>query len=345
MRWQHLYIAGTGTYFPEGVETAEEAVAAGRYSPDEHAANGIRAVRTAGADEAPPVMAARAGARAVERSGHATGEVSLVLHSCMGYQGQDFWTPAHYVQRETVGGTGAAMEIRQGSNGGLAALELAAAHVAGRPDVTAALLTTGDAFRLPYVDRWRTESQQVYGDAGTALVLSGREGIARLRSTASRSAPELEPLYRGTDGWSASPDRDRWPLDLRTRTRRYLLADPFRYDAVIARTGECLDLVVREALADADAKPSEVAFVVHPAIGQTIVEHSYVGPLGIAPDRTVYGWARDYGHLGAGDQFAGIDHLLATGRADRGDLILVLGVGIGYMWTAAVVEVLAAPGW
>lgn len=345
MRWQHLYIAGTGTYFPEAVETAEQAIAGGRYSADEHAANGLRAVRTAGADEAPAVMAARAGAQAVERSGHAAKDVSLVLHACMGYQGQDFWTPAHYVQRETVGGIGPAIEIRQGSNGGLAALELAAAHVAGRPDVTAALLTTGDAFRLPYVDRWRTESQQVYGDAGTALVLSGREGVARVRSTASRSAPDLEPLYRGSDGWSASAEQDSWPLDLRSRTRNYLLADPFRYDEVIARTGENLDLVVSEALADADTKSAELAFVVHPAIGQTIVEHSYVGQLGIAPDRTVYEWARDYGHLGAGDQFAGLDHLLTAGRVDRGDLVLVLGVGIGYMWTAAVVEVLAAPGW
>nr|QVT76746.1 ketoacyl-ACP synthase III family protein [Streptomyces sp.] len=345
MRWQHLYLAGSGTYFPERVETAEDAMAAGRYSLDEHTANGIRAVRTAGEDEAPAVMAARAGHRALERSGHAAEDFSLVLHACMGYQGRDFWTPAHYVQRETVGGHGPAVEIRQGSNGGLAALELAAAQLTARPGTTAALITTGDAFRLPYVDRWRTENQQVYGDAGTAAVLSRREGVARLRSTASRSVPALEPVYRGTGEWSVAPDPGEWPLDLRTRTRNYLLADPFRYDEVIARTAESLDLVVREALADADAELEEMAFVVHPAIGRTIVEHSYIGGLGLAPERTVYAWAQDYGHLGAGDQLAGVDHLLAGGRAGRGDLILTIGVGIGHLWTAAVFEVLDTPGW
>ncbi|MFD4757009.1 ketoacyl-ACP synthase III family protein [Streptomyces sp. NPDC058426] len=345
MRWNHLYLAGTGAYFPEHVERAEEAIAAGRYSAEEHASNGIRSVRTAGKDEAPAVLAARAGQRAVERSEHAAEDFTWVLHGCMGYQGRDFWTPAHYVQRETVGGHGPAVEIRQGSNGGLAALELAAAQLTARPDATAALITTGDAFRLPYVDRWRTETQQVYGDAGTAVVLSRRGGVARLRSTASRSVPALEPLYRGMGGWSAGPDPAEWPVDLRTRTRDYLLADPFRYDEVIARTGESLELVVRQALADADTKLGEVAFVVHPAIGRTIVEYSYVAQLGINPERTVYAWARDYGHLGAGDQFAGLDHLLAGGRAGRGDLILTIGVGIGYLWTAAVFEVLRAPGW
>ncbi|MCJ1681154.1 ketoacyl-ACP synthase III family protein [Streptomyces sp. APSN-46.1] len=345
MRWQNLYIAGSGTYFPEGVETAEEAIAAGRYSTAEHAANGIRAVRTAGESEAPPVMAATAGRLAVERSGHAAEDFSLVLHGCMGHQGQDFWTPAHYVQRETVGGHGPAIEIRQGSNGGLAGLELAASQLTARPNATAALITTGDAFQSPYVDRWRTENQQVYGDGGTALVLSNREGFARLRSTSSRSEPELEPVYRGTGGWTPAPDQAAWPVDLRGRTREYLLADPFRYDDVIARTGKSLDLVVRDALADADAALDDVAFVVHPAIGETIVEYSYFGQLGIGRERTAYDWARDFGHLGAGDQFAGIDHLVASGRAARGDLLLAIGVGIGYMWTAAVVEVLDSPGW
>lgn len=48
MRWDNVYVAGLGAHLPEQVETAEEAVAAGRYDAEEARANGIRAVRVAG---------------------------------------------------------------------------------------------------------------------------------------------------------------------------------------------------------------------------------------------------------------------------------------------------------
>lgn len=342
MRWSDLYIAGSGCYFPARNETAEQAIAAGRYSPEDRVANGIRMVRVANEDEAPPVMAAEAGRRAVARSGHAPEDFCLVLHACLGHQGQDLWTPAHFVQRETVG-AGAAIEVRQGSNGGLAALELAASYLAARPAETAALITTADAFHLPYIDRWATENQQVYGDGATALVLSSTGGFASLMATATRSAPELEPMYRGA-GWTTAPHSANGPIDLRARTREYLLADPFRYDLVIERIEENLRQVVADVLDEADMRLEDVRFVLHPAIGQTIVDHSYWRLLGVDRARTGYDWALDYGHLGAGDQFAALNMLVEGGRLNPGDLLLAVGAGIGYMWTAAVIEVTGRPG-
>src|SRR3954447_7633845 len=115
MRWDNLYVAGLGAYLPQQVQTAEEAVALGQYDAEESIGNGIRAVRVASDEEAPPVMAASAGNQAVKRSGIANEDFGLVLHASIGHQGQEFWTPANYVQNETVGGTGSALEIKQGS--------------------------------------------------------------------------------------------------------------------------------------------------------------------------------------------------------------------------------------
>src|SRR4051812_41302340 len=115
VRWDNLYLAGVGAYLPDQAQTAEEAIAAGRYSEAANESNGIRAVRLASDDEPGPVMAAAAGRQAVARSGHDKDEFGLVVHACVGHPGRDFWTPAHYVQDQTVGGSGAAVELRQGS--------------------------------------------------------------------------------------------------------------------------------------------------------------------------------------------------------------------------------------
>ena len=75
-------------------------------------------------------------------------------------------------------------------------------------------------------------------------------------------------------------------------------------------------------------------------MGAARLARTYYEPLGIAADRTAWDRAREVGHLGAGDPFCGLHHLLRTGRARPGDAGLLLGVGAGFSWGAAVVEVL-----
>ncbi|MFG2134419.1 ketoacyl-ACP synthase III family protein [Streptomyces sp. NPDC048751] len=345
MRWDNVYVAGLGAYLPETVETADQAVAAGRYDAEEAKANGIRAVRVASADEPGPVMAAAAGKQAVERAGLPADRYGVVLHACVGHQGQDFWTPVNYVQNEAVGGSGLTIEVRQGSNGGLAGVELAASHLAARQDPQAALVTTGDAFRLPYFDRWGTDSQQVYGDGAGAIVLSNRGGFARLRSTASYSDSSLEPIYRGTEGWTDGPFLDGKPVDLRTRKTDYLLKEEGAYDRVIQQMTKHASSVLQEALDDADAKLSDARFFVHANIAETIAEFSFYSLLGVDRATTVYDWGQDLGHMGAGDQLIGINHVVEAREPRPGDLLVTMGVGVGFMWTVAVLEFLDTPKW
>jgi hypothetical protein len=206
VRWENLYVAGTGSALPSRIETAQDAVAAGRYTDRARAVSGYRAVRVAAEDEPGPVLAARAGRQALERSGLRPEDVGLVLHAYSGHQGRDVWSPASYVEHEVLGGGGApAYEVRQGCNGGLSALELAASHLTARPGSKAALITSGDAFHLPYLDRWNTDEQMVYGDGGGAAVLSTGGGIARILATASVSDSSLEIMDRGLGPWTRAP--------------------------------------------------------------------------------------------------------------------------------------------
>ncbi|WP_329564285.1 ketoacyl-ACP synthase III family protein [Kitasatospora sp. NBC_01266] len=344
MRWENLYIAGLGAYLPEHEVTAEQAVAAGQYDADRAKANGIRAVRVASHEETGPVMAAAAARQAIARSGHPNEEFGLVLHSGIGHQGQDFWSPAHYVQQETVGGDGAAIEYRQGSNGGLAGVELAASYIASRPDVTAALVTAGDSFKLPYIDRWNSDDQTVYGDGAGAIVLSGRGGFARIRATASISEPSLEAIYRGAD-WTDIPFETGRPADIHARKGVWLSRQENSYEAAMGRIGEKLALVLNKALADADTKLPDTQWFIHGNIAQPVAEWGFYRPLGLSLSQTTYDWGKGLGHMGGADHLISLNHLFETGRPKAGDLIVAVGVGHGFMWTVAVVEVLETPSW
>ena len=339
MKWENLYIAGLGSCLPPG-RSAADAVAAGEFDAREHAEYQVRAVTVAPPGVPAVDLAVRAARQALDRSGVRAADVDLVLHASMYHQGQDLWTPAHYIQREVLGGGALALEVGQGANGGLAATELAASHLAARPGADAVLVTCADSFQLPGFDRWRSDSECVFGDGAAALVLSRRGGPLRLRSTASASDPELEPVFRGQDGWTTAPGSRPGPVDLRGRKQAWLAGAP-DVAAVMGGVTARMRGVVDRALTDAGVGLAEISLLVHANISTLLAEAQFHKPLGIDAGRTTLDWGRDIGHVGGADQLLGLNQLMSSGRARSGDLVLLIGAGMGFSWTAAVVEVLS----
>ncbi|SFL84587.1 ketoacyl-ACP synthase III family protein [Streptomyces pini] len=345
MRWNDLYIAGVGSYLPEQVETADEAIAAGRYTSKKKAVNGYRAVRVAAPGEIGPMMAAKAGRQAVERSGHDPEEFGLVLHSYLGHPGLDMWTPASYVQRETVGGSGPAYEIKQGCNGMLAALELGGSFVTGRPDVTAALVTAGDAFRMPYIDRWGTDEQTVEGDGAAAFVLSSRGGFARVRSTFSIGDSSLESMGRSGAAWTDVPFPGGETIRVSARKRDYLLAEDLELDGAIEKIAGNVKYSLEHALKEAEVESADIRFFLHQHIAESIATHAIYGLLGVDRATSTFDWGLDLGMVGTADPVLGLDHVIATRSPRPGDIAVLQGAGAGYVWSVAVLEFLETPHW
>ncbi len=342
MKFDSLYIAGVGTWLPPRLIT-EEALATGLCDRAAVTRDDIASVAVAGDDEAAPEMAARAARIALGRAGHGPEDIDLVLHASLYDQGFDLWAAASYVQRSAVRNRCPAMDVRQVSNGGMAALELAAAYLAAVPGRSAALLTTADRFCLPGFDRWRSDPGTVYGDGGAALVLSVRSGFARLRSLVLVSDPDLEGMHRGGDAFGVAPVSSQKPLDLGAHQRSYVAQAGMSYS--VARIAAGQGEAVKAALADGEAELAEIDHFVLPNFGRRRLESSYLRSLGIDVDRTTWSWGRQVGHLGAGDQFAGLDHLIGSGALGPGDLCLLAGVGAGFSWSCAVVEVMERPPW
>jgi len=228
------------------------------------------------------------------------------------------------------------------SNGGMAALELAAAYLVAGQARRHALITTGDRFCLPGFDRWRSDPGTICGDGGTAGVLSKGHGFARLRSLVTVSDSSLEGMSRGRDPFGTAPFSVREAVDLGA-LREAFMADvglDFIMDHIDSGQHDAVD----RALCEGDAKVSDIDWFILPSLGAGRVKAHFLDPLGIELERTTWRWGRHVGHLGAGDQIAGLSYLGDAGCLAGGERCLLLGVGAGFSWSAAVLEVLGWPG-
>lgn len=339
MRYEDLYVAGTGRRLPDSM-TMEEAEQAGLC--DRKAVWRTEMVSVCVAEsESAPEMAAQAARTALRQSASEPDDIDLILHADTYYQGQDLWPPAAYVQRVAVGNRCPAIEVRQMSNGGMAALELAAGYLTADRGRDQALVTTGDRFCLPGYDRWRSDPGTVCGDGGTAAVLSTRDGYARLRSLTTVSDSSLEKMGRGEDPFGDAPFSVRQPIDL-DAYRETMVAE-IGLDGVLDRIDAGQRETFKQALADAETELNEIDRFVLPTLGRGRLKAHFLDPFDIDPERTTWFYGSRIGHLGAGDQIAGLGHLMDSGELRPGQRCLLAGVGAGFSWSAAVVEMLRSP--
>jgi 3-oxoacyl-[acyl-carrier-protein] synthase-3 len=338
MRFENLYIAGTGRRLPEPT-TIEDAERAGLC--ERRLIWRTEMVSVCVAEESGPEMAAHAASSALRQAGCGPDEISLILHANTYYQGHDLWPPASYVQRVAVGNRCPAIEVRQMSNGGMAALELAASYLAADPVRGQALVTTGDRFCLPGYDRWRSDPGTICGDGGTAMVLSTQRGYARLRSLVSLSDSSLEKFGRGDDPFGLAPFSARTPID--SDVHRASFVKEIGLDEVLDRIDAGQRETFKRALSDAEVEQSDIDWFVLPSLGRGRLKAHFLDPLDIDPDRTTWSWGRQIGHLGAGDQIAGLGQLAESGNLLPGQRCLLAGVGAGFSWSAAVVEMIRRP--
>jgi len=335
MKFDDLYVSGTGLYLADRLP-AEDAVAAGLVDARAVRRAGLRSVCVS-ASESGPELAVHAATAALKRSTVRPEDLGLVLHACTWYQGHDLWAPASFVQDRVAGNRCPSMEVRQLSNGGLAAVELAAAYLLADRSRGDALVTTGDRFAAPAFDRFHSDPGTICGDGGAAVLLSTRHGFARLLSLVSVSDPGLEAMGRGDDPFATVPMGNRTPVSVDGHRSR--LTRELGMNQVLARMRSGQQEAFRAALEEAGRRPDDVHRFVLPNLGRPRMQALLLEPLQLQLPRTTWEWGMSVGHLGAGDQLAGLAHLADTGDLERGDVVALLGAGAGFSWTVAVLEV------
>jgi len=345
MRCEGLFVAGIAHWLPAMMPVAE-AVAAGAYDADEQARNDYASVTVAQAADAPPVMAVRAARIALDRASVPPGDITLLLHASFWFQGIDFWSAAPYIHNAVLPGNrrAPAIDISQMSNGSLGGVELAASYLAADPARRAALVTVADRFQLPGFDRWRSDvAGIVYGDGAAAIVLSRDGGFARLLAMVTVVDTRLENLYRGSQPFGVMSGEAGRPLDNRARRRAHL--DDTGFQTVVEQTTAGLTEAVETALHESGVQRAGIARFVFPSVGLAGLSSRYLAPLGLDLSATTWHWGRRTGHVGAADQLSGLTELVDSGALEPGQRAVLIGIGAGFSWSCAVVEIDRRPGW
>ncbi|MFJ7631563.1 ketoacyl-ACP synthase III family protein [Streptomyces sp. NPDC097595] len=341
MKVDNVYLAGIGSWIPDRV-SVDEAIENGWYDETLRASSGMVSVAVAG-DMPAPDMAIAAAEEALKRSGHEPEEIAALIHTPVFHQGPDIWSAPHYILHRTVNRPVPALELRQGCLGMITSLRFAATMLTADPAADAVLITAGDNFSTPGLDRWRVSSNYVLGDAGSAAVLSRREGFAKLLSVSSISIPEAEILHRGGDPLFPPSVTLGRPLDLEARTD-YIRAQWMQGVAPpVFHLGDIVVEAVTAALADAGRTLDDITRVAHSAVALDQIRNGFLEPLGIEESRGTWEFNRRVGHSGGTDQIVGLEHLLASGELRPGDHVLLLAAAVGMEVGCAVLEIVDIP--
>lgn len=330
-----IAVRAVGTWLPDTRETLADALADGRIGEAEAQRSGYVAIPVAGPELPGPVLAAHAARRVVDQAGADPARIGTLLHAWTTYQGHDLWSPPHYVADRVGARAALPVGIRQLSNGGAAALELAAGRLALDPAATV-LVTTGDRFCPPGFDRWRSDRGLVHADAGTAMLLAAAPAPGDpwlLRGVASASAPELEAMHRGDDPFGTARHEQGLTIDL-ARTKKAFFARHSR-EAFTTTAAERAREVVTAALHRAGVDPTRLRYLALPRVGRLAFEIYQPVFAGITPAEVVDLGAHT-GHLGAGDLLANLADLHPM--LAPGEVAAVFNGGGGYSWTAVVAE-------
>jgi 3-oxoacyl-[acyl-carrier-protein] synthase-3 len=332
-------VAAARSWLPVTAHIASDAVSEGRLTADQAAALDIEQV-PAGPD-AGPELAVWAGRRALAAAGWQPATLDLVIHAWTHYQGQDFWSPAHFVADQLGAGHAEVFGLSQMCNGGMSALAVAATRLVADPGVNRAIVTTGDRFAEAGFDRWRADYGTVYGDGGTAVLLAragDSEGALRLLSIGAGTAAELELTHRDPTGFAPAARVHREQVDVRATMKLFFADAGLEHFISAAQRG--IEEALRRSLDDAGLDPADdrIRALALPRLGRRVLEQTYLPAVErvLEVDRLELG--RRTGHLGAGDGAATLADLTEQSLLSAGEIAIVLSGGAGYSWSSLVVQ-------
>lgn len=301
-------------------------------------------------DTAGPDMAVHAAREALAVAATVTGVSplpvpTLHLHASIwrGGRGYDFWSVTSYVRRHLgmSAGPQIPLEINAMSNSMVLGIDLAARLLHGSPDIETALLTGAERFGAPAFDHLTADRGIVYGDGASSVVIGRQPGLARILSTSSTADPNQEALHRGARNFHAPGAVVLGVTDVAGRKREYLKSATMQ--DVLDSNALGVAEAVNTALDEAGTSIDRVPWILTPFYGRPTLIDQCLVPLGIQLDRTLHDVGGQWGHLGPHDQIAGLVHLLSHSAVRPGDHVLLVGIGVGLTWTAALLEVLSVP--
>jgi 3-oxoacyl-[acyl-carrier-protein] synthase-3 len=320
-------IAGVGAYVPSRVltnldlekmvETTDEWILT---------RTGIRERRLASDAEATSDLAAKAALRALENARVLPEQVDLIIVATI-TPDMPFPATACLVQRKIGAHKAAAFDLEAACSGFVYGLEIGQQFIMSRTYDT--VLVIG-AEKLSTIVDWKDRNTCVlFGDGAGAAVLQNRANShGLLTAVMGADGSNADLLYMPGGGSKCPATQDS--VEARLHYLRMDGRETFK-NAVQAMLS-----AGREVLGRCGLDISQVKCVIPHQANKRIIE-AVGSRLGAKPEQILVNLDR-YGNTSAASVAIALEEAVATGRVERGDLILIVVFGAGLTWGAAVIE-------
>lgn len=340
-------IMAAGMYLPDTVMTADEiAEASGLPLWVVRDKLGITQKHVTDAAIHPNMMAAEAARQAIGRAGIDPKEIDVVLCTTEEWKEYLLWTAGIDLAAE-IGATKAwGMDVHMRCATTIAGIKLAGALMLADEGIDTVMIAGGYTI-ADFIDftNLRTSFLFNIGAGAGALILRRNHPVNRvlgthLMSDGTMSRHVLVPSSGVVD----------FPTDSAVAAGRFKF-DLVEPEAMKKRLGEvsmrnwmtCVDESLRKSGQKPDGSPytrADLGFMnmllVKPSAHREMLEH-----LGLDEEQSVY--LHDVGHIGEQDTIISIVRGVEEGKLSDGDLMVMVGAGIGYVWGAGIVRWGEAP--
>jgi 3-oxoacyl-[acyl-carrier-protein] synthase-3 len=320
-------ITGVGAYVPEKiltnadlekmVDTSDEWITT---------RTGIKERRIAAKDEFTSDMAAKAAQRAMKMAGVTAAQIDLIIVATISPD-MPFPATACFVQQKIGAKRAAAFDLEAACSGFIYGLEIGQQFIMSRTHDT--VLVIG-AEKLSSITDWQDRNTCVlFGDGAGAAVLQNRENShGLLTALMGADGAKADLLFMPGGGSRCPATKDS--VDARLHFLHMSGKETFK-NAVQAMCS-----AAKEVLQRCEVDISRIKCVIPHQANRRIID-AVGNRLGATPEQMFINVHR-YGNTSAASVAIALDEAVASGKIQRGDLILLVVFGAGLTWGAAVIE-------
>jgi 3-oxoacyl-[acyl-carrier-protein] synthase-3 len=320
-------IAGIGSYVPEKILTNAELEKMVETSDEWITSRtGIKERRIAAKDEFTSDMAAKAAERAMKMAGVTGDQIDLIIVATI-TPDMPFPSTACLVQHKIGAKRAAAFDLEAACSGFIYGLEVAQQFIMSHTYDT--VLVIG-AEKISSIVDWNDRNTCVlFGDGAGAAILQNRPDAHGLLTVAMGADGEKADLLFMPGGGSRCPATQN-SVDARLHYLRMEGKETFK-SAVQAMCS-----AAQEVLKRCEIDITKIKCVIPHQANRRIVD-AVSERLGATPEQ-VFVNLHKYGNTSAASVAIALDEAVASGKVQRGDLILLVVFGAGLTWGAAVIE-------
>lgn len=320
-------ISGVGAYVPtkiltnadleKMVETTDEWITT---------RTGIKERHIAAENEFTSDLGAEAAKRAMAMAGVTADQIDLIIVATI-TPDMPFPSTACLIQHKLGAKRAAAFDLEAACSGFIYALEIGQQFIMSRTYET--VLVIG-AEKLSSITDWTDRNTCVlFGDGAGAAILQNREGTHGLLTAVMGADGAKSDLLFMPGGGSRCPAT----VDSLKARQHYLRMEG---KETFKNAVQAMQTAAEEALRRCELNVSQIKLIIPHQANRRIIDA--VGDrLGAKPEQLFVNVDK-YGNTSAASVGIALDEAVATGKVQRGDLILLVVFGAGLTWGAAVIE-------